>query len=519
MEKEFSIYERLAALARSDAYPYHMPGHKRNPKAGLPGGFAELDITEIEYFDNLHHAQGILKDAMEEAAAFYGADKTYFLINGSTCGVLAAIDSVIPRGGTLILGRNAHVSAYHAAYLRDCRVVSLYPELLKEYGVYGAVSIAETERLLQRHPEAKAVCITSPTYDGIVSDVKALAALVHAYGKILIVDEAHGAHFGMDARMPENGVFCGADLVIHSLHKTLPSLTQTALLHVKGSRVNRERLERFLRIYQSSSPSYLLMGSIDHCIRQMREHRGEWLDSFLVQREKLLKELSTLRVLRVVHAGDGNRCAENGRSAETAFGNASVGFDPSKLMIFCGGAGMTGVELQRVLLEKYHLQMEMAGEDYVLAILTVMDTREGYIRLAKALKEIDAACVIGQEKSDTVTGGASGQKESGRTVGMSLRQEAFADAVYAQQRQERAMPLAQAMDADEVEAVALEHAKGRIVTEFVYAYPPGISVILPGELLTEQTIALIKGYRDKGLTVQGPADETLRTVRCVKQRA
>lgn len=534
MKKEVSIYERLAALARSDMYPYHMPGHKRNPLAGLPEGFAELDITEIEGFDNLHHAQGILRDAMEDAAALYGADRTYFLVNGSTCGILAAISSVVPRGETLILGRNAHMSACHAAYLRECHVASLYPEPLEEYGVYGAVSADETERLLAQYPEARAVCITSPTYDGVISDVEKIAEVVHTHDKILIVDEAHGAHFGLDARMPRNSIGCGADIVIHSLHKTLPSLTQTALLHVKGGRVDRRRLERFLRIYQSSSPSYLLMASIDRCVRQMRDRRREWFDSFFARREKLIEALSELRVLSVFCGGEertgkqsetdmlrsagGRSRAETGAGrTEEAGRNACAGFDPSKLMIFCDRAGMTGVELQRILLTKYRLQMEMAGENYVLAILTIMDTDEGYARLAKALKEIDAACE--REAADGTAlcrqqGEAPAAVEKAAPCG-----EDFAAAVRSLQGQAECVPLTltEAMEERAVEAVALEDAQGRIATEFLYAYPPGISVILPGETMTKEVIALIRRYRDRGLTLQGPEDETLRTVRCVKE--
>lgn len=497
MENDFSIYERLAALARSDVYPYHMPGHKRNAGAGLPEGFAQLDITEIEPFDNLHHAQGILKEAMEEAAELYGADRTYFLVNGSTCGVLAAVSAAAAEGDTLILARNAHLSAYHGVYLRRCLMVPLYPERLAEYGVYGAVGADEVERLLRRHPEAKAVFITSPTYDGFVSDVEKLAEVVHAYGKILIVDEAHGAHFGLDERMPPSSLDCGADLVIHSLHKTLPSLTQTALLHVKGSRVDCGRLERFLRIYQSSSPSYLLMGSIDLCIRQMRKHRREWFDSFFERRGKLMKELSTLKVLQVV---------PDGPVTEAAYaGSALKYYDPSKLMIFCDRVGINGVELQRILLEDYHLQMEMAGANYVLAILTVMDTREGFMRLAAALKEIDAAMLSKEQKAGPVTG-----------IGLTCQDE-FLSAVRSVQVQEERIPLAQAMDAAGTEKVALGCAEGRIITEFVYAYPPGISVILPGERMTEQMIALLTGYRERGMTIQGPEDEALHTIRCIKE--
>lgn len=508
MENKVSIYERLAAHAHSDLYPYHMPGHKRNSLAGFPAGVAELDITEIENFDNLHHAQGILKDAMREAAELYGADETYFLVNGSTCGVLAAISSAVSPGDTLIVGRNAHMSAYHGAYLRGCNVVSLYPKLIKEYGVYGAVEAGETERLLKRCPEAKAVCITSPTYDGFISDTEAIAAAVHAHGKLLIVDEAHGAHFGFDARMPRNSVDSGADLVIHSLHKTLPSLTQTALLHVKGDRVDRERLARFLRIYQSSSPSYLLMGSIDLCIRQMREHRREWFDSFFERRDALVRELSTLRVLKAVYADAVCGVTANAETCgETARGSACGGFDPSKLMIFCQDAGISGVELQRILYEDYHLQMEMAGTHYVLAILTVMDTDEGYTRLAKALTEIDEACCAGSQPL---------QKEHAADTGSRLPQAEFTAAVASLREQEGSRNLARAMDESETEAVALEQTQGRIVTEFIYAYPPGISVILPGETMTEQVIALLESYRSKGLTMQGLKDETLRTIRCIK---
>lgn len=511
MENDHDIYGQLAELAQSDTYPFHMPGHKRNSGAGLPAGFAQLDITEIENFDNLHHAQGILKEAMRNAAQLYGSQETFFLVNGSTCGVLASLSSVLFPKDTLILGRNAHMSAYHSAYLRGCKIVSLYPELFRGYGIYGAVSPGETERMLVQYPEAKAVMITSPTYDGIVSDVRAIAEVVHAHGKILIVDEAHGAHFGLDARLPLNGVQCGADIVIHSLHKTLPSLTQTALLHVNGERVDRERIKRFLKIYQSSSPSYLLMGSIDRCIRELQKNRVEWFDSFFKKRKRLLTELLELKTLTVVSGEAG--C-----------------FDPGKLLIFCDRTPCSGVELQEILLKKYHLQMELAGEYYVLAILTVMDTQEGYLRLAKALKEIDAGFANAREAAGTEP---RGQQKSLKLPDARLRTrkarlkddqgqtaclpDHFAEAVASQKNVLPRMTLAEAMDESDTEPVKTEKTAGRIATEFIYAYPPGIPVILPGEIITKQTLELIMEYREKGLQIQGPADESLRTIRCIRE--
>ncbi len=489
MENEHDIYGQLTELAQSDTYPFHMPGHKRNSGAGLPAGFAQLDITEIENFDNLHHAQGILKEAMCNAAQLYGSQETYFLVNGSTCGVLASLSSVLFPKDTLILGRNAHMSAYHSAYLRGCKIVSLYPELLRGYGIYGAVSPGETERMLVQYPEAKAVMITSPTYDGVVSDVRAIAEVVHAHGKILIVDEAHGAHFGLDARLPLSSVQCGADVVIHSLHKTLPSLTQTALLHVNGERVDRERIKRFLKIYQSSSPSYLLMGSIDRCVRELQKNRVEWFDSFFKKRKQLLTELLALKTLTVVSGEAG-------------------GFDPGKLLIFCDRTPCSGAELQEILLKKYHLQMELAGEYYVLAILTVMDTQEGYLRLAKALKEIDAGFANAREMASAEL---RGQQKSLKLP------DHFAEAVASQKNLLPRMTLAEAMDESDTEPVKTEETAGRIATEFIYAYPPGIPVILPGEIITKQTLELITEYREKGLQIQGPDDESLRTIRCIRE--
>lgn len=514
MEKEYGIYEQLAALALSDAYPFHMPGHKRNPKAGLPEGFAQLDITEIENFDNLHHAQGILQESMRRAAALYGSRATYFLVNGSTCGVLAAVSSVVLRGDTLILGRNAHMSAYHAAYLRGCRIASLYPEWMSDYGIYGAVSPAEAERMLIQHPEAKAVLITSPTYDGVLSDVEEIAKIVHERGKILIVDEAHGAHFGLDPRLPKNSVQCGADIVIHSLHKTLPSLTQTALLHVNGERVDRRLLARFLRIYQSSSPSYLLMGSIDRCNCQLQENREKWFDSFFEKRKRLLTELTGLKNLTVL---SGNDVAGKPLGADRP--NCHCELDPGKMLIFCGGTPYTGKELQELLLRDYHLQMEMAGQQYVLAILTVMDTDEGYARLAKALKEIDErkACA-GQDKTlSPAQEPPIGMTPATGCAPCVTSPTGCAPCMTPVKGCAPRMTPMQAMDESCAEPVALENTKGRIVAEFIYAYPPGVPILLPGEVMTEQMLRLLERYRGKRADIWGPADESLRTLRCVRE--
>lgn len=504
MEKEsISLYEKLKRLHESDEYPFHMPGHKRMANAGIPGGMADLDITEIEGFDNLHHAEGILKKAMENAASLYQSEETHFLVNGSTCGILTAISAVVREGETLILGRNAHISAYHGAYLRGIRICSLFPEFVGENGLYGALRPEEVRRVLEETPQANAVMITSPTYDGFVSDVEKIAQIVHEYDKILIVDEAHGAHFGLDERLPKSSVACGADLVIHSLHKTLPALTQTALLHVNGNRVDRERVRRFLAIYQTSSPSYLLMGSLDLCVRQMQTHAKAWFERFFTNRDRFMKKVRDLQYLQIV---DEKFCSKSGMKA----------YDAGKLLILTHKSGYTGRELQMHLLEKYHLQMEMAGAYYVVAIITVMDETEGFERLAQALCELDVICPAAEQAKKQARENVNSMNVISDISKVDM--ELFTRVLLERRSESPVCTLKEALEADEAdtEAVVFTESPGRIVTEQIYLYPPGIPVILPGERMTQSVMELIQNYCRKHLPVQGMSDRTCNTVRCLK---
>ena len=261
-----TLYEKLKMYGQSDYYGFHMPGHKRNPN--LPGDRIpyQIDITEIHGFDDLHHAEGILKEAQENAAAWFHAEETHFLINGSTSGILSAILGTTHRGDTILVARNCHKSVYHAIDMNELNPVYLYPAFDSEAQLNTEISAEDVRTALEKNPKIRAVVIVSPTYDGVVSDVEAIAEAVHEKGIPIIVDEAHGAHFGFHPYFPENSNTKGADLVIHSLHKTLPSLTQTALLHVNGDLVDRRKVKKYLDMLQTSSPSYVLMASIDACV-------------------------------------------------------------------------------------------------------------------------------------------------------------------------------------------------------------------------------------------------------------
>ena len=390
MRQEELLINRLAAYARSDMYPFHMPGHKRRtgPEDSFMNSCVDsftnpfaVDITEIEGFDNLHHPEGILKDSMKWAADVYGADQTYYLINGSTGGILAAVCGSVPRGGRILVSRNCHKSVYHGICLNQLKTSYVYPQEIDGLGIQGGITAEDVDRMLNRYMDTQAVLIVCPTYDGIVSDIEAIARIVHRAGLPLIVDEAHGAHFRYDAMFPVSALDLGADVVIQSVHKTLPSLTQTALLHIKCNRpdggcyADRERIDRYIHMVQSSSPSYVLMASIENSIYQMEQTD---MAPYGKQLHKLRRRLGQMRHLRLADTG--------------LIGQAGIrDLDISKIVVSTRGTclypaedgltGFTGAQLDDILRREYHLEMEMCGADYVTAITTVMDSGEGLERL------------------------------------------------------------------------------------------------------------------------------------------
>ena len=308
MKKEELLIERLKKYRKSDMYPFHMPGHKRAKgiKLSFPDPFS-VDITEIDGFDNLHHAEGILKDSMEWASCLYGSDRTWYLVNGSTCGLLSAISAAVSHGGKILVSRNCHKAVYHGIYLNHLEAVYVYPQPVPGLGIQGGILPEDVEKALKEEPDIQAVLMVSPTYDGIVSDVKAIADVAHKAGIPLIVDEAHGAHFAYGDAFPKSALELGADAVIQSVHKTLPSLTQTALLHVKNNRpdggcyLDIKKIERYLQIYQSSSPSYVLMASIENSIFLMDQYRKEGkVAEFEADLLKIRKKMEKMKYLRLV---------------------------------------------------------------------------------------------------------------------------------------------------------------------------------------------------------------------------
>ena len=466
------LLEHLQRLQKSDEYPFHMPGHKRNMEFDFMNKPYGMDITEIDGYDNLYEADGILADAMKRAAKVAGAEETFFLVNGSTAGLLAAITGVANPGDRILVARNCHKAVFHAMELRRLDAVYLHPEYIEEWDLLGKINPEEVSQKLQKYPDVKAVVITSPTYDGITSPVKEIVEIVHRAGIPLIVDEAHGAHFPYDERFPESAIQSGADVVVQSMHKTLPCFTQTALLHMKKGFADVEHIREYIGFYQTSSPSYLFMAAMDKCISLIEKQGSHVWDGFFCLRKDFFEKIKGLDYIRIY--------TDN---------------EPGKLVISVKNTSMTGRELHEKLLRDFHIQMEMVAESYVLGIITMCDTKEGFDRLAGALASIDKELA----EALSLEGDKSGIKPSGSSeLVKNFYAEAFAceDVVYSLAEIRRI----------EKEEILLQNAEGRIAANYVNLYPPGIPLLIPGERITGKYISLIQTYLVKRMHVQGITD-------------
>lgn len=451
------LLERLKEYDTTDIYPFHMPGHKRQIE--LVADAYHLDITEVEGFDNLHQAQGILAEEQARLARFVGADKSFFLVNGSTCGILAAISASVPRGGRLLMARNSHKAAYHALYLRQLTADYLYP-VISDFDIQGAIRPEQVERRLAADAKIAAVYVTSPTYDGVVSDIEAIARIAHRYGKPLIVDEAHGAHFGLHPAFPCSAVSCGADLVIQSVHKTLPAFTQSAVLHLCSDRIPAETVGQFLDIYESSSPSYVLMAGISRLVPFLQDEGQMLFDELEDHLRRFYERSRQLHHLHVIQTEDFD--------ASSAYAR-----DPSKILISTRSCNINGRELYERLLSTYHLQLEMCSGEYVTALCSLMDTAQGFERLASALEEIDSTL----------------RHTEPPEIGFVAR-------IY--REKEQVCSIAEAVEAVHG-TVALEQAVGRVSAEYDYLYPPGIPILVPGERIDVAFVREIQELKARGM--------------------
>ena len=453
------LIEQLTEYSRSKAYPFHMPGHKRNIDCKFNP--YEFDITEINGFDDLGEPEEILKDLQNRVEELYGCRHAYILVNGSTSGVLAGISAVLKPGDNILMSRNSHKSAYNTAFLRQLNVEYVFPQIDDRLGISLEISSEDVEKALISNPDIKAVFVTSPTYEGIISNIKEISQIVHRYGAILIVDSAHGAHIGLNG-YGINPVCEGADITIMSLHKTLPSPTQTAVICVNSDRVDAVTLKKFINIYNSSSPSYLLLAGIENCI-----------DLIVDKGELLLREYyRNLEIFR-------NKCEE---FRCLRLYKPKMLYDIGKILICTDKCNLNGRELAEILRRKYNIEIEMSACNYILAMTSCMDTEEAFDMLFQALKEIDSTLI--ETDKDVMKIEFSVQKE---------------------------------FEAHEIEncniiSCDIKKSLGKISGDYVYLYPPGIPWIVPGEKITSAIIDKAELYLQNGFSIRGIKDNKIQVI-------
>lgn len=455
---------------------FHMPGHK-----GKSGVLDELgsnlnyyDITETLGTDNLHFPTGFLKDAMDMIAKSYGAKKSYIVVNGTSCGVISAITACTNPGDKILVQRDCHKSVYNASILGDLKLNYLYPEFSKEYGLNLSISLERLERHLIDAPEIKMVILTYPTFYGVCFDIEKAAEIVHKYGKILMIDEAHGSHLNFSKKLPPAAECSGADIVTQSTHKTLPAMTQCSILHICSDRVNISNVECMLRMLQTTSPSYILMASTENAVSYMNKYGEERLDKNIeIFRQKTI-ELRNLGI--------------NVLNEEFLNSIGCYDFDETRAVISMSEIGLSGTELQDMLRYKYRVQMEMADLMYTVGYITAMDEPEDIERLFNAVKDIYIEESRNKDKRALV------QIEPFPNLEHSMKMR---KAFYAENK-----------------LIKLNDSVGMTSADFIIPYPPGIPLVCPGEIIVQGTVDYVETMLDNNIAVNGvDLDNKVRVVR------
>lgn len=464
------IIKKLKEITDKKNTPFHMPGHKRN-KRFIPNDLLRFDITETDGADNLFKPEEIIKESQSLTAALFGAEQSFYLVNGSSCGIIAAILSLCNENDVLLTARNCHKSVYSGLILSGAAPIYVYPDILQN-GIIGGISPLEIEKKLNSEPNIKAVLITSPTYEGICSDIKSISEICHKKNIPLIVDEAHGAHFAFSDFFPKTALSLGADIVIQSLHKTLPALTQTAVLHVKSSLVSIKKLKNALSVMQTSSPSYIFMSVADNCQGLLNEKASELFYDYVNRLKLFYNDMSNLKNIQLF---------------EPNISEFSVtDFDRSKL-VFVVNSNESTDYISKILLEKYGIYLEMCTNTHFLAMTSVCDTFESFNTLKKALYELDKTLTPKKEN-----------KYIHRAYSAA---EIFYTPKQASQKATLPVPLLESI--------------GKICGEFVIPYPPGIPLIAPGEVISPNILKEIINIKKNKLYFIGTNDITLDKIEII----
>lgn len=481
-QNQTPLFDVLMEYVDRNTIPFHVPGHKKGDgmddkfKNFVGNNVLSIDVTVFKLVDSLHHPSGAIKRAQELAADAYGADKAFFSIHGTSGAIQAMILSVVSQGDKIIIPRNVHKSVTAGVILSGAVPVYMQPEIDSTIGVALGVTPETVEKTLENNPDAKAVLIINPTYYGVATDIKRIAQIVHSYNIPLIVDEAHGPHLGFNDRLPVSAMHAGADMCAQSTHKIIGSLTQSSLLQVRGELIDMNRVQQVMNLLQTTSPSYILMASLDVARMQIATKGKELLDKAIDLAEYAREEINKI---------PGLYCF--GKEVLTKKG--AYAFDPTKLTICCRDLGITGYELDQILADKYHIQVEMSDLYNALAVGSFGDTREKIDSLLFALREISL-------------------EYSGI-----LRKRC--EVIDIPQIPDQVLSPREAFNSSKV-SLPLDESAGQISGEFLLAYPPGIPVLCPGERITPEIINYVDEMKNAGLYVQGTEDPDVNYIKVLR---
>ncbi len=464
------IIDSLRKIVDDNIISFHMPGHKKGAIYKMLGyedileNLYKLDTTEITGTDNLHSPEECIKDSLKRASEVFKSDKTFYLVNGSTCGIEAAIMASVNPKEKIILNRDCHQSAINSCIIGDIDPIYVNPSINKDSNTLSGVSFNNVKRVIDSNLDAKAVFLTYPTYFGDVFDLKSICSYAHEKGMTVIIDEAHGAHLGLSEKLPETALSQGADIVIQSTHKTLPSFTQSSMIHIKGNRIDINKLTNMLRITESSSPSYLLMASLDIAVDIYEKNGFDLMDKLLINIDEFKSELYKLKNIKVDESKD-----------------------YTKIFLNTKKLGITGHELENILRENYNIQVELSNYYGVLLIATIGNTKDEFLKLKDVLFEIDKIY-----KKEIHLKSVSYPIKLPKKI-LSPR-EAF----YINKKN-----------------VKIENSIGKISGEYIIPYPPGVSLVSPGEEITREVIDYIIECKSKGMNVNGVKDSELRFIQVI----
>ena len=466
------IVDKLEQLRDEDIISFHVPGHKMGKifdKLGYNDILEKiytLDTTEIEGTDNLHNAKEVIKQSQERAARVFNSDKTIYLVNGSTCGIQAAIMSTCPPKSKIIVNRDCHQSVINSCILGDITPVYIDSEICRETNILKGVNYSKAKEIIDNNLDAKAIILTYPTYYGETYNLQDICNYAHDKDMIVIVDEAHGAHLELSDRLPKSAINLGADIVIQSTHKTLPSFTQSSMVHIKGNRVDYNKLLSILRIIESSSPSYLFMSSLELAVDIYEKHGKELMESLLNNIDKFKDKFKSNHDVYIYNE-----------------------MDKTKIFISLKNIGMTGYELDEILRSEYKIQCELSNHYGVLLICTIGNEEEDFICLETALKDI-----LNKYKNKGAI------EDTDYPVSIPKMKLTPREAFYKEKKR-----------------VKLKDSIGKISGEYIIPYPPGISLISPGEIISEEIITYIHQGIKNGMIVSGIKDTNLEFIDIIEK--